>query len=53
VKWYFWSIALYGAGTWTFRKVDQKFIKIFEMRYEKRMEKISWADSVRKEEEAC
>jgi hypothetical protein len=24
VKWYVWSIALYGAETWTFRAVDQK-----------------------------
>jgi hypothetical protein len=24
VKWYIWSIALYGAETWTLRKVDQK-----------------------------
>ena len=24
VKCYFWSIALYGAETWTLRRVDQK-----------------------------
>ena len=24
VKFYIWSIALYGAGTWTLWKVDQK-----------------------------
>jgi hypothetical protein len=24
VKCYIWSIVLYGAGTWTLRKVDQK-----------------------------
>jgi hypothetical protein len=24
VKCYIWSVALYGAGNWIFRKVDQK-----------------------------
>jgi hypothetical protein len=27
VKCYFWSIALYGAETWTLRAVDQKVLK--------------------------
>jgi hypothetical protein len=26
VKCYIWSIALYGAATWTLRKVDQKYL---------------------------
>jgi hypothetical protein len=26
-----WSIALYGAETCTFRKVDQKYLEIFEL----------------------
>jgi hypothetical protein len=26
-----WSIALYGAETWTLRKVDQKYLDSFEM----------------------
>jgi hypothetical protein len=26
-----WSIALYGADTWTLRKVDQKYLESFEM----------------------
>jgi hypothetical protein len=26
VKCYIWSIALYGAETWTLRKVDQKYL---------------------------
>jgi hypothetical protein len=25
VKYYIWSIALYGADVWTLRKVDQKY----------------------------
>jgi hypothetical protein len=31
VKCYIWSIALYGAETWTLRKVDQKYLESFEM----------------------
>jgi hypothetical protein len=31
VKCYNWSIALYGAETWTLRKVDQKYLESFEM----------------------
>ena len=30
VKCYIWSIALYGAGTWTCRAVDQKRLESFE-----------------------
>jgi hypothetical protein len=46
-----WSIALYGAETWTFRPVDQKHVESFEMWCWRRMEKISWTDHVRNEEE--
>jgi hypothetical protein len=31
VKCYIWSIALYGAETWTLRKVDQKCLESFKM----------------------
>jgi hypothetical protein len=31
VKCYIWSIALYGAETWTLRAVDQKHLENFEM----------------------
>jgi len=47
---YVWSIALYGAETWTLRAVDQKHLKSFEMWCWRRMEKISWTDHVRNEE---
>jgi hypothetical protein len=50
VKCYIWSIALYGAETWTLRKVDQKHLESFEMWCWRRMEKISWTDRVRNEE---
>jgi hypothetical protein len=49
VKCYIWSIALYGAETWTLRKVDQKYLESFEMWCWRRM-RISWPDRVRHEE---
>jgi hypothetical protein len=49
VKCYIWNIALYGAETWTLRKVDQKYLESFEMWCWRRME-ISWTDRVRNEE---
>jgi hypothetical protein len=49
-KCYIWSVALYGAETWTLRKVDQKYMESFEMLCWRRMDKISWTDSVRNEE---
>ena len=50
MKCYIWSIALYGAETWTFRAVDQKHLESFEMWCWRRMENISWTDHVRNEE---
>jgi len=50
VKCYSWSIALYGAETWTLRALDQEHLESFEMWYWRRMEKISWTDHVRNEE---
>jgi len=47
VKCYFWSIALYGAETWTLRAVDQKHLESFKMWCWRRMEKISCTDHVR------
>jgi len=51
MKCYVWSIALYGAETWTLLAVDQKHLESFEMWCWRRMEKISWTDHVRNEEE--
>jgi hypothetical protein len=50
VKCYIWSIALYGAETWTLRKVDQNYLESFEVWCWRRMEKISWTYRVRNEE---
>ena len=41
VKCCIWSIALYGAETWTVCKVDQKHLESFEMWCWRKMEKIS------------
>jgi hypothetical protein len=41
---------LYGAETWTLRKMDQKYLESFKMWCWRRMEKISWTDRVRYEE---
>jgi hypothetical protein len=50
VKCYIWSIALYGAETWTLRKIDQTYLENFEMWCWRRVEKISWTDRVTNEE---
>jgi len=50
VKCYIWSIALYGAETWTLRAVDRKPLESFKMWCWRRMEKISWTDHVRNED---
>ena len=50
MKCYIWSIALYGAETWTLRAVDQKHLESFEMWCWRRTEKISFTGRVRNEE---
>jgi len=47
VKCYIWSMAFYGAETWTLPAADQKYLESFEMWCWRRMEKISWTDRVR------
>jgi hypothetical protein len=50
VKCYIWSIALYGAETWTLQAVNQKHLESSEMWCWRRMEEISWTDHVRNED---
>ena len=50
VKCYVWSMALYGAETWTLRATDQTRLESFEMWCWRRIEKIIWTDHVRNEE---
>jgi hypothetical protein len=45
-----YNIALYGAETWTLRKVDQKYRESFEIWCWVRMENISLTDRMRNEE---
>ena len=47
VKCYIWNMVLYGAETWTLRTADQKYLESFEMWCWRKMEKISWIDSLR------
>ena len=47
LKCYIWSIAFYGAESWSRRAVDKKHLESFEMWCWRRMEKISWSDHVR------
>ena len=46
VKCYILNTALHGAETWTFQKVDQKYLKSFEMWFWRRTE-ISLTNHVR------
>jgi hypothetical protein len=39
LKCYVWSIALYGAETWTLRTLDQKHLESLEMWCWRRMER--------------
>ena len=41
-----WSVALYGAETWTMNKADRERLEAFEMWVWRRMEKIGWVDKV-------
>jgi hypothetical protein len=50
VKCCVWSIALYGAETWTLRAVDKKHLESYELCCWRRMEKIIWTDHVRNED---
>ena len=40
---------MFGAETWTLREVEQKYLESLEMRWWRRVEKLSWADRVRNE----
>jgi hypothetical protein len=50
VKCCIWSMAFYGAETWTLRAANQKYLESFEMWCWRRMEMIIWTDHVRNEE---
>ncbi|KAJ4436680.1 hypothetical protein ANN_16811 [Periplaneta americana] len=49
VKCFVWSVALYGAETWTLRQNEEKRIDAFEMWIWRRMERVKWTDRIRNE----
>ncbi|KAJ4438600.1 hypothetical protein ANN_14547 [Periplaneta americana] len=49
VKSFIWSVALYGAETWTLRRSEEKRIEAFEMLIWRRMERVKWTERVRNE----
>ena len=42
-----WSVALYGAETWTLRQNEQNELEAFEMWILRRMERVKWADKIK------
>ena len=44
VKSLIWSVALYGAETWTLKKEDERRLESFEMWVWRRMEKVKWTE---------
>ena len=50
VKTYVWSIALYGAETWTVGRDEMRRMEALEMWCWRRMEKVSWTQRVTNEQ---
>ena len=48
VKCFAWSVALYGAKTWTLRRNEQKRLEAFEMWIWRRMESVKWTANIKK-----
>jgi hypothetical protein len=49
VKWYIWSMAVYGAEAWGLVKLDQKYLKSFEIWCSRSKEKVIRTGRVRNE----
>ena len=47
VKWFVWSVVLYGAETWTLRRDEEKRLEAFEMWVWRRMERVKWTDKIK------
>ncbi|KAJ4435713.1 hypothetical protein ANN_18329 [Periplaneta americana] len=47
VKCFVWSVALYGEGTWTLRRNEEKRIEAFEMWMWRRTVRVKWTDRIR------
>ena len=44
MKFFVWSLALYGAETWTLRGNEHKRLEAFQTRIWRRMEHVKWTD---------
>ena len=49
VKCFVWSVALYGAETWTLRRNEKRRLEAFEMWIWRRLERVKWTDRIRNE----
>ena len=49
LKFYIWSIGLYGAEIWTLQNIYQKYVESFHMWCWRKLAKINWAVRVRNE----
>ena len=47
MKCFVWSVALYGEGTWTLRRNEEKRIEAFEMWMWRRTVCVKWTDRIR------
>ena len=47
MKFFVWSVALYGAETWTLRRNEQKRLKACEMLIWRIMERVNWTDKIK------
>ncbi|KAJ4436960.1 hypothetical protein ANN_17092 [Periplaneta americana] len=47
VKYFVWSVALYGERTWTLRRNEEKRIEAFEMWMWRRTVRVKWTDRIR------
>ena len=47
VKCFVWSVALYGAETWTLRRNERKRLEAFEMWIWRGIERVKWIDKIK------
>ena len=47
VKYFVWSVLVYGAETWTLRQNEQKRLEAFKMWIWRRMERVRWIDKIK------
>ena len=47
MKYFVWSVALYGSETWKLRRSEQKRLEAFQTRIWRRMEHVKWTDKIK------